>query len=439
MSAQADTSKPLVSLLRPSVDIARRLLSEDADFVAASNGVQLSFAIRAVADGDVVSFAVNQTSVSIGEGDGGDIAFTICAPVSHWTKFFQEHPPRFYQSIWGILRTHAGDDDVTIAGDHVEFSRAARVWRIVLDRCRDALTTKATTVDYTIPAAELEEDHVVGRYLHLALPVWGRCKIFYESSGEGDINLVLLHTAGADGRQSHAVMNDSSMRKRCRMFTFDLPSHGRSYPSESQPPQAYANGEDQYVSAIGSFIKALGIKEPIVCGASMGGHVCLAVAARAKELGVRGVIPLEGCDHLTFVQPAYERGGAVNDMVLHPERVSGMIAPKAPEYYKRLLWWIYSSQGVGIFQGDLRFYFQGWDGRRYLSGIDTKSCPVYMLTGEYDYSCTAEESERTSQQIPGAKFKMMRGLGHFPLTEDPKQFLPYMHEALDHIVGQQAS
>jgi len=30
-----------------------------------------------------------------------------------------------------------------------------------------------------------------------------------------------------------------------------------------------------------------------------------------------------------------------------------------------------------------RRYFGGWDGRSRMSGIDTKKCPVYMLTGEY--------------------------------------------------------
>lgn len=435
MNTQAETAGQLVSLLRPSFDQARQLLSDDADFIAASRGVHLTFAIQTNKDNDGVVFVVEQSSVSIGQGDPSDAAFTIRADFSHWSKFFQEQPVRFYQSIWGMLRIHGKDQDVTISGDAVEFSRAARIWRIVLDKCRSALTGRAKSVEDSVPAAELAQDHLIGRYLHLELPVWGRCKIFYESSGEGDINVVFLHTAGADGRQNHAVMNDPSMRRRCRMFTFDLPSHGRSYPSELQPAQAYANNEDQYVSAIGKFIKALGINEPIVCGASMGGHVCLAVAARAKELGVRGVIPLEGCDHLPFIQPAYERGGTVNDMILHPERVSGMIAPTAPDYYKRLLWWIYSSQGVGIFEGDLRFYFSGWDGRQHLAAIDTKFCPVYMLTGEFDYSCTAEDSERTAQQISGAKFQMMTGLGHFPLTEDPEQFLPYMHEALDHVIA----
>ena len=65
--------------------------------------------------------------------------------------------------------------------------------------------------------------------------------------------------------------------------------------------------------------------------------------------------------------------------------------------------------------------------------MDTKFCPVYMLTGEYDYSCTTEASKATADKIPGAVFEPMPGLGHFPLTENPKAILPYLLKALDHI------
>ncbi len=71
------------------------------------------------------------------------------------------------------------------------------------------------------------------------------------------------------------------------------------------------------------------------------------------------------------------------------------------------------------------FYFGGWDGRDRMAGIDTKTCPVFMLTGEYDWSNTPEMTEKTAEKIPGAKHKAMKGLGHFPATENPKVFVGY--------------
>lgn len=58
------------------------------------------------------------------------------------------------------------------------------------------------------------------------------------------------------------------------------------------------------------------------------------------------------------------------------------------------------------------------------AGIDTKACPVYMLTGEYDWSNTPAMSQATCDKIPGAKHKAIKGVGHFPATENPKVFVP---------------
>ena len=58
-----------------------------------------------------------------------------------------------------------------------------------------------------------------------------------------------------------------------------------------------------------------------------------------------------------------------------------------------------------------------------------------MLTGEYDYSCSPDMSRETAAKINGAVFEVMRGLRHFPMSEDPERFMPYFFRALDHIQG----
>lgn len=83
------------------------------------------------------------------------------------------------------------------------------------------------------------------------------------------------------------------MRQKCSMIAFDLPGHGRSFPSEL-PPGSHTNTEDAYVGAIAAMVKALKLNKPIICGASMAGQVCLAVAIRADEVGAGGTIPLQG-------------------------------------------------------------------------------------------------------------------------------------------------
>ena len=227
-------------------------------------------------------------------------------------------------------------------------------------------------------------------------------------------------------------MNNKDLQKRCTMYAFDLPAHGRSSLGSRMSPEGYSLNEDAYLESIGKVIKRLKLRNTIVCGASMAGHICLAAAIQARELDIHGSIPCEGCEHLSTTQPIYEMKGS-DSSLLDPERVCGMCAPTSPEYHKRQIWWQYSSQGYGIFSGDLKFYFKGWDGRERVDNIDTTYCPVYMLTGEYDYSCTTEASKATADKIPGAVFEPMEGLGHFPLTEAPTKVLPYLMKAIDHI------
>ena len=56
-----------------------------------------------------------------------------------------------------------------------------------------------------------------------------------------------------------------------------------------------------------------------------------------------------------------------------------------------------------------------------------------MLTGEYDYSCTPEMTEKVAASIPGSRMTIMKGMGHFPMSEDPASFLEYLLPILNRI------
>ena len=65
--------------------------------------------------------------------------------------------------------------------------------------------------------------------------------------------------------------------------------------------------------------------------------------------------------------------------------------------------------------------------------IDTKVCPLYLLTGEYDYSCSPDDTLRTARSISGAQVTVMERLGHFPMSENPEQFRRYIAPVLDDV------
>lgn len=225
-------------------------------------------------------------------------------------------------------------------------------------------------------------------------------------------------------------MNDTDIMKEWRVIAFDLPWHGKSFPPSGSIPGTYRLTTETYAQTIRAFIKALGLNRPVVLGSSMAGHICLEMAYRWPD-ELSAVIACEAAEKVQGREMLWGKHPEVNPSMFLPEWVYGLMAPDSP--YKDEVWWAYSQAGYGTFEGDIAFYSREWDAGERLSDIDTTKCPVYMLTGEYDYSCTPDMSRRASERIPGAQFQVMKGLGHFPMTENPSLFREYLLPILDRL------
>ena len=114
--------------------------------------------------------------------------------------------------------------------------------------------------------------------------------------------------------------------------------------------------------------------------------------------------------------------------------MSGLIAPQSPAEFRWETLWHYHQSGSGVFRGDMHFYRTDSEYRSASSEIDTARCPVYLMTGEYDYSCTPELTLETAARIPGAEAIIMDGIGHFPMSENPEKFARFLLPVLDRIV-----
>jgi pimeloyl-ACP methyl ester carboxylesterase len=272
---------------------------------------------------------------------------------------------------------------------------------------------------------------IVGRYVHA--PVLGEdCRIYFEEAGQG-IALVCLHTAGADSRQFRHLLCDEAVTRHYRVIAFDLPWHGKSYPPAGWEKTEYRLTTQHYVETVRAFCAALELDRPVVLGCSIGGRIVLQLA-HAHGAEFRALIGLEAADHQ---QPWYDTAwlhrGDVHGGEVCAALVSGLIAPQSPPEHRHETLWQYMQGGPGVFKGDLYFYRVDADLRGKLDGIDTARCPLYLLTGEYDFSCTPEDTVRTAGGIAGAKVTVMKELGHFPMSENPTQFRRYILPALDEI------
>jgi pimeloyl-ACP methyl ester carboxylesterase len=274
---------------------------------------------------------------------------------------------------------------------------------------------------------------IVGRYLRIARG--GReHRVYVEEAGAG-IPLLCLHTAGADGRQFRHMMNDAAITDRFRVIAFDLPWHGKSSPPAGYEREDYRLTSEDYAGWVCEVADALGLERPVVMGCSIGGRIVLHLAIH-HAARFRALIGLEAAD---FQAPWYDAAWLHRPDVHGGEvcagLVSGLIAPQAPGPERWETLWHYMQGGPGVFKGDLYFYRVEGDLSGKVEAIDTRVCPLYLLTGEYDFSCTPEDTARTGVRIPGAKVTVMKALGHFPMSENWPQFRRYILPVLDEIAA----
>jgi len=272
---------------------------------------------------------------------------------------------------------------------------------------------------------------IVGRYLTVEI-LGEPCRVYFEEAGQG-IPLVCLHTAGADGRQFRHLMCDEAVTANYRVIAFDMPWHGKSYPPAGWERKEYQLTTERYVETVRAFCRAMQLERPVVMGCSIGGRIVLQLA-HAHGAEFRALIGLSSAD---FQQPWYDtswlhrpdvHGGEVCAAL-----VSGLIAPQSPAERRHETLWQYMQGGPGVFRGDLYFYRVDGDLRGKLGGIDASKCPLFLLTGEYDFSCTPEDTVRTASTIPAVRVTVMKQLGHFPMSENPEQFREYVLPVLAQI------
>ncbi|HSV07600.1 MAG TPA: alpha/beta hydrolase [Candidatus Binatus sp.] len=274
-------------------------------------------------------------------------------------------------------------------------------------------------------------DRATGRYVYVTIDGVEH-RVYFEEHGTG-IPLLLQHTAGGDGRQWRHVLEDPALAGQFRMIAYDLPYHGKSVPPTGVEwwRHEYRLTKDFLMQVPVTLARELGLERPVFMGSSIGGHLAVDLALHHADV-FRAVIGLEAA--------AYTPGGYL-DLWYHP-RISndfkasvmfGLMSPTSPEPLRRETAWIYSQGAPPVFKGDLYYFSVDHDLRATARDIDTSRVAVYLLTGEYDWAATPAMSRELAAKIPGASYRTMEGLGHFPMSEDPARFLDYVRPVLQEI------
>lgn len=276
-------------------------------------------------------------------------------------------------------------------------------------------------------------DSSVGRYVYLEI-AGVEYRVYFEENGRGT-PLLLQHTAGADARQWRHVLEDAELARHFRMIAYDLPFHGKSVPPTSERwwEQEYRLTRAFLESVPVALKRALALEDPLYMGSSIGGHLAIDLALDHPE-EFRAVVGLEAASHTP--------GGFTSELY-HPEisndykahAMYGLMSPTSPEAYRRETVFVYSQGAPAVFKGDLYYYSVDHDVRESAAGVDTHKVAVAILNGEYDWSGTPELGRELAALIPGATYKTMERLGHFPMSEDPERFLEEIRPVLLELVS----
>jgi pimeloyl-ACP methyl ester carboxylesterase len=358
------------------------------------------------------------------------IDLTLSASADAWSELTTSTPKPGYQTLSTMRRAQ----NLIVTGDMVKFHQHLLLLEMLFSNLSDQ---SGFPQPAPIDAPMIEP--VVGRYLRLQFQ--GRPhRIYFEEAGQG-IPLICLHTAGSDGRQYRHLLNDPEVTDRFRVIAFDLPWHGKSSPPPGFETEVYELTTDGYVAVVMAMVDALKLDNPVVMGCSIGGRAVLHLALRHGETFCAAI----GLQSALYAEDR-SLGDKAPDMVLHRPDIhggksagalmAGMIAPQSPPAERWETMWHYMQGGPGVFMGDLNYYFTDGDLRNGLAEpLRDSPCPLYLLSGEYDASATPEMGQELAELIGAEYFQVMKGVGHFPMSENPEAFRGYLLPVLDRILA----
>lgn len=384
--------------------------SVDPEAVAMSQGLDIR-----------VCFAVSEErfALSISGGtlnltsDAPSPDITIAAAAEDWAIVLQDAPPPGFHSFAALQLRNPRFE---ISGEGLAIAQARACLEALIEALRPRVHNDVHC-DLTRLNAHYDRITAHGR----------RVDMFAETAGAGP-PLLCLHTAGADSRQFHGLLTSDLVRS-WRLIAFDLPFHGRSLPPDDWDGGTYRLDQRAYCDWCVAYIERA-ISEPVVAlGCSMGAGIALVLAAERPDL-IRAVVGVE-----TPLRPRGRRNPFLTHARVHggwhsSAYVRGLMSPLSPVEQRQRAAWIYAQGGPGIYDGDLVFYSDEFDGEAFAKAIDGRRTPVALMIGHYDFSATVYDAHALAGWIEGACVIEMAELGHFPMIENPPVFLNYLRPVL---------
>ena len=250
-------------------------------------------------------------------------------------------------------------------------------------------------------------------------------KISYDAQGEGEPVLVFVH--GWSCSREYWKEQVPHFAKKHKVVTIDLAGHGQSGLSR----------KDYTLEAFGKDVAAvaekLDLNRMILVGHSIGGLVAVEAA---RQMPGR-VVCLVGADEFHDIEKGFTE-----------EDVKGLIAMIEPDFVKgtqsfvrdmfppdadpELVSWVANDMssadpeiGINIFRN-----FGNYDLKNAVQEIEV---PVYSISSDF----WPMNLEGNKKYIKSFKLKLMPGIGHFVMLEDPEKFNKLLEEIINELENNQ--
>lgn len=178
-----------------------------------------------------------------------------------------------------------------------------------------------------------------------------------------------------------------------------------------------------------------GIETAHLAGNSMGGALALELAKRGRARSVVGLSPGGGWDPSNAAEiQRVVRWFARNQRLAKASLPRMPVVMRRPGARRLALRDVMTradhmppAEAVALVRSSVRcdvvddVFRVMRSGNAHLTGLDTITCPVLVAWGERDRILPLDRhSQRFRDEIPGVQFRVLRGVGHTPMWDDPQ-------------------
>ncbi|MBI5730971.1 MAG: alpha/beta hydrolase [Ignavibacteriales bacterium] len=247
-------------------------------------------------------------------------------------------------------------------------------------------------------------------------------RIIFHAAGNGEPALVFVHGWSCD----KSYWNDQvkTFSPKYKVVTIDLAGHGESGMNRKNYTME-SFGED-----ITAVINKLGLKKVILIGHSMGGYVIIEAARQLKEK----IIGLVGAD--TYQGMEDEMTKEQIDQFMKPFKEK--FVQKTKEFVKTMFPKTADSTLVNRVADDMSSApprvaisaMQNLFSYHAFKALKDMNAPIISINCDR-YPLNVEETRKHTKSF---EVKMMNGVGHFVMLEDPQKFNKLLQESIDELV-----